>query len=115
GDDLRAQGFGHVEPAIDFLVRVRRAGAVVIRVNGDAGPLELRADVAEVTDRRLDSPSSKVFARKLRLDPPGPQFALDEAALFHRRDRAVDEVAAGGTRQIAKAVRLHADAHAVHR
>ena len=130
-DDLGAEGFRHLEAAVDLGVGEARVRAVVVRVNDDAGRVEFLPDVAEVIERRLEPPLPRVFARfhrlgrrriaapasraggKLRLHLRRPQLAVADAAVDHRLDDRVDRVAARRPRQIAEAVGLRAEADAV--
>ena len=132
GDDARAQRLRHLESAVDLGVGEARVRTVVVRVDRNAGGIELFLDGAEMIERPFDAPFAKVLARllclrgrtaaagptsagiELRLGLRGEQLTLGEAACNHRLDDRVDSVAAWGPRQVAEAVGLHPNPHAIH-
>src|ERR1700724_324431 len=65
GDDLGAERLRHLEATVDLLIGHIRAEAVVVRVDDDAGRVELLLDGAEMIERRVDAPRPQVLARSL--------------------------------------------------
>jgi hypothetical protein len=122
GDDLRAEGLGNHEPAIDFLIAEPHIRAVVEGPDANAGGVELLADRLEVIERRLDAPAPQILARFLALlwsgtassgrrgfDLRRPQLAFGESTFRHALDERFDHVAARGARQFTQGICLHAE------